>query len=142
MFCFNIQVIPFIACEELDGMMKTLHLDETSNSTKKIIPIEESIITLLVKIMHKYQCNSKTAETTKIPLFELKTDAISDSRIGGEYYFISNLLNKAASLSLKCKNAIETVLNEIKAKKGFTNDDNERELYDDRQFFKIYFNLF
>ena len=46
-------------------------------------------------------------------IFELKNE-ISESRIGGEYYFISNLLNKAALLSLNCEKAIEKALGEIK----------------------------
>ena len=69
--------------------------------------------------MHKFESKEKqesvsTSNNMKIfTIFELKNE-ISESRIGGEYYFISNLLNKAALLSLNCEKAIEKALGEIK----------------------------
>ena len=69
--------------------------------------------------MHKFESKEKqesvsTSNNMKIfTIFELKKE-ISESRIGGEYYFISNLLNKAALLSLNCEKAIEKALGEIK----------------------------
>ena len=73
------------------------------------------MITLLVKIMHKYERRGEDSanKIKNIPIFKLKKE-INESRIGGEYYFISNLLNKAALLSSNCERAIEEALEEIR----------------------------
>ena len=125
--------------------------DKKAQSTpKKRLAIGESIITLLVKIMHKYQNkyqNTRSSESesndlstspttsasspitiirpSQVPVFEFK--AIEDSRIGDEYYFISNLLNKAAILSLNCKECIEEALNRINIKPIVAESDEEEE---------------
>jgi hypothetical protein len=73
--------------------------------------------------MHKFESKAQqdlaatSSDMKNIPIFELKKK-ISESRIGGEYYFISNLLNKAALLSLNCEKAIEKALEEISKKKN------------------------
>ena len=92
---------------------KNIEPTAASKGAKKTKIIGESIITLLVKIMHKYQykahgsrvsnsepdnsllestpTTSAIALSREIPVFEFK-EKISDSRVGDEYYFISNLL--------------------------------------------------
>ena len=79
-------------------------------ATTKII--NESMITLLIKILQKRLRSTAASKKNFIPLFEFKKE-INESRVGGEHYFISNLLNKAALLSFKCKKAIESALKQI-----------------------------
>lgn len=110
------------------------------------------MLSLIVKIMHKYQKKESNQATTsnedknatqdqattsakaanepeatiQVPLFEFKSE-INESRIGDEYYFLSNLLNKAALLSVKCKKTIQKSLEKINTKSGVTTNDNEDE---------------
>ena len=74
------------------------------------------MITLLVKIMYKYEIKTNGSPISSIrknvPKFEFKKE-ISESRIGGEHYFISNVLRKAASISLKCEKEIEEAIRNI-----------------------------
>jgi hypothetical protein len=70
--------------------------------------------------------SSMALSSQQVPMFEFKTE-ISNSRVGDEYYFISNLLNKAALLSVKCKKAIEGALDLINAKHVVTVTDEEDE---------------
>ena len=66
----------------------------------------ESILSLLVKILHKKKNNNGK-------LFIDFDEHINNSRIGDGPYFITNLLKKAAKLNAEYKKVIQTVLENI-----------------------------
>ncbi len=66
----------------------------------------ESILSLLVKILHK-----KNNNNAKL-LVDFDQN-INDSRIGDASYFITNLLKKAAKLNNEFKKVIKNVCEEI-----------------------------
>ena len=79
--------------------------------------------------MHKYERRGEDSanKIKNIPIFKLKKE-INESRIGGEYYFISNLLNKAALLSSNCEKEIRdalVVINEGKSNSPVQNSVDE-----------------
>lgn len=59
-------------------------------------------------------CSSSSTESLKRRVFEFKEP--NESRIGDEFYFISNLLNKAALVNEKCKEKISDVLTSLRIK--------------------------
>jgi hypothetical protein len=95
----------------------SLGLNNEVCELKKVrMDINESLISLLIRTMYKITKNGSATSTEllKKRVFEFKEP--SDSRIGDEFYFISNLLNNAAKISEKCKEKISNVLNDLQIK--------------------------
>ena len=74
----------------------------------------ESIITLLLKILHKQRSNDFVDIINNISL-QLKTsDHTNLSRIGDGCYFISNILYLSSQMNEKCRLIIEQEIEKLK----------------------------
>jgi hypothetical protein len=74
-------------------------------------PENESIITLLLKILHKQRSNDFYDLLNKI---SLTTNAKNSSRIGNGLYFISNIFQLSSQMNEQCRVIIEQEIEKLK----------------------------
>jgi hypothetical protein len=74
----------------------------------------ESIITLLLKILHKQRPNDFFDLINKISLEQKATNSNNLSRIGDGYHFISNIFYLSSQMNEQCRLIIEQEIEKLK----------------------------
>lgn len=97
------------------GAFKTNNIFQNLCTPFSIENESESIITLLLKILHKQRSNDFLELINTISARLKEANHTNSSRIGDSYYFLSNILYLAAQMNEQCRVAIEQEIERLKS---------------------------